>query len=86
MKIVIYSCTNITIHPYICTVNWIFIVVKVVQKKNTTFVPRYKTLLPKPRELRKWIFILKLFVNTIVFTILFLKREFFLCFQHVIYC
>ena len=41
----------------------------------TTSVLVYRTLLPKLRELRKWIFALKLFVITIVFTILSFKKE-----------
>jgi len=52
----------------------------------TTSVPIYKTLLLKSRELRKWIFVLKLFVITIVFTILSLRERVSLCFPYVIYC
>jgi len=37
----------------------------------TISVSVYKTLLLKSRELKKWIFVLKLFVITIIFTILF---------------
>jgi len=54
--------------------------------KSTTSVPIYKTLLLKSRELRKWIFVLKLFIMTIVFTILSLREIISLCFQYVIYC
>jgi len=41
---------------------------------NITSVHIYKTLLLKSRKLRKWIFVLKLFVITIVFTILSLRE------------
>jgi len=34
----------------------------------TTFVPKYMTLLQKPRELRKFVVVLNLYVITIVFT------------------
>jgi len=47
-------------------------------KKNTTSVLIYKTLLLKSWELRKLIFVLKLFVITIVFTILSLRESWFM--------
>jgi len=52
----------------------------------TTYVSIYKTLLLKSRELRKWIFVLKLFVIIIVFTILSLRKKVSLCFSYTIYC
>jgi len=57
-----------------------------VFKKITTSIPIYKTLLLKLRELKKWVFILKLFVIIIVFTILSLKERVSLYFLYVIYC
>jgi len=51
-----------------------------------TFASIYKTLLLKLWELRKWIFVLKLFVITIVFTILSLRERASLWFPYVIYC
>jgi len=54
--------------------------------RDTTPVFIYKTLLLKSRELRKWIFVLKLFVITIVFTILSLRERVSLFFPYVIYC
>ena len=54
--------------------------------KTTTLVPIYKILLLKSRELRKWIFVLKLFVITIVFIILSLRERVGLCFPYTIYC
>ncbi|AES80159.1 transmembrane protein, putative [Medicago truncatula] len=52
----------------------------------TPSVSNYKTLLLKSRELRKRIFVLKLFVITIVFTILSLRERVSLCFPYVTYC
>jgi len=48
--------------------------------------PIYKTLLLKSWKLRKQIFVLKLFVSTIVFTILSLRERVGLCFPYAIYC
>jgi len=53
--------------------------------KDVTSVPIYKTVLLKLWELKKWIFVLKLFVITIVFTILSLRERVSLCFPYVIY-
>jgi len=55
-------------------------------KTITTFVVKYNTLLENSRELRKLIFVLKLFVITIVLKFYPLSDKVSLCFQYVIYC
>ena len=51
-----------------------------------TFVPKYRSILPKLRRLRKLTVVLNLYIIFIVFTILSLRERDDLCFQHSIYC
>jgi len=46
-----------------------------IVKLYTTYVPKYKNFSSKSQELRKLIYVLKLFVITIVFIILSLKES-----------
>ena len=48
---------------------------KIKNTKHIFTINKHKTFLSKLQELRKWIYVLKLFIITIVFTILsFMER------------